>query len=832
MLLLPNHVRGNPPGWHDPSWTKRKPITITNTNPNSLIDYQVKINVVYDSSMKTYFSDLRFTDSDGATLISYWIQSYTASVSAIVWVKVPSVPASGAKTIWMYYGNPAAADGSNGPATFEFFDDFEREYASPWEDKQVTPIPRADCSAAVYNGKLYLFGGYNPSGVGTSGTYEYNPSTDSWTQKANMPTARWGCLAVEYNGKIYVFSGGGWSPWAVPILVNEVYDPSTDTWTTKSPVPSGFNHGLMGVRFGNKIDLFRGTIHYEYDPATDTYTPKAPMPTNRIWGTCAVVGSKIYVIGGTTTVLPSDEYVYGTSITTNMNEVYDPSTDTWTTKASMPIPKLGVTRENPVINGKIYATHGLSEYPDQFHTDNYVYDPSTDSWQQKSSAVHPRDGVACGVINNKLYVVGGRDQNGASQVGYYNEVYDPSVDTGIPPQWTFSDSAKVKRDASAKYEGNYGLMIYEDTGTTPQYAVHFQNLAQCAVDFCWDVTDQLGINNAAKQPQGGILLTPLAVCDQGSLWYYNNGGSADFRWYTGSFTTLQSGSWSNWYQVTIVWNGANSKVVINGNEYPVIAAQVSSDRIHFGEWVHTKMYIDLVRVRKYSSPEPTTTLGAEETLQYSVTFDQTGGGTDFTGTVVTIDSVNYNILPVSFLWDSGSSHTFSFSSPLAVNVGKQYVWTSTTGLTTLQSGALTMTGSGSVTGNYKTQYLLAVLTGPVGLTQPTRNPTGETGPAGSWWYDTSANVVLTAQPVTGYAFNYWDVDGSSRGTGVNPITVNMNAPHTTTAHYQTLPPPALVGGEWFPINKLQLLAPWISLVLTMAIAVSFVGIRRIKKRQD
>ncbi|MGB9740815.1 MAG: PKD domain-containing protein, partial [Candidatus Bathyarchaeales archaeon] len=30
---------------------------------------------------------------------------------------------------------------------------------------------------------------------------------------------------------------------------------------------------------------------------------------------------------------------------------------------------------------------------------------------------------------------------------------------------------------------------------------------------------------------------------------------------------------------------------------------------------------------------------------------------------------------------------------------------------------------------------------------------------------------------------YWDIDGASQGSGINPITVNMNAPHTATAHY-------------------------------------------------
>jgi hypothetical protein len=91
--------------------------------------------------------------------------------------------------------------------------------------------------------------------------------------------------------------------------------------------------------------------------------------------------------------------------------------------------------------------------------------------------------------------------------------------------------------------------------------------------------------------------------------------------------------------------------------------------------------------------------------QLQVTFGQSGVGSDFTGTIVTVDSVNYTVsgLPVSFWWDSGASHTFAFHSPLVVSSTKQYVWSSTSGLSSLQSGALNVTASGSVVGNYVVQ---------------------------------------------------------------------------------------------------------------------------------
>jgi hypothetical protein len=90
--------------------------------------------------------------------------------------------------------------------------------------------------------------------------------------------------------------------------------------------------------------------------------------------------------------------------------------------------------------------------------------------------------------------------------------------------------------------------------------------------------------------------------------------------------------------------------------------------------------------------------------QYSIMFNQTGVSSDFNGIVMTINGTNYNRNGVTFGWDANSVHSFSYASPLAVGLGKQYVWMSTMGLSTAQKGMLTVTGSGTVTGNYETQY--------------------------------------------------------------------------------------------------------------------------------
>ncbi len=366
-------------------------------------------------------------------------------------------------------------------------------------------------------------------------------------------------------------------------------------------LPAGLaDQGVMGIKYGNKIHLFLKQYHYEYDPATDTYTAKANVPTPRSWGTCALVNGLIYVIGG---------YSYGSpSGATNVNEVYDPVTDTWTTRAPMPVKKYGTLRENPVIDGKIYVTHGRDG--SFFLNNNYVYDPSTNTWSKKSSGINPRDGVGCGVINDKLYVVGGRDIFSCAVGRNYVEGYDPANDKG--EVWVLSDISAIKRDTLAKYEQAYGFLFNKSLSGDGISAQHYHNFTTCAVDVYWNITDYWGLANS--QPEGAIALTDNA--SDGSLSYFNNNGRPEFSWYRSSYGFLQTGTWNTWYPVTIIWNGSNSKVIINGTEYPVSASNTNSNRVFLRVNKITREYFDLVRVRKYSSPEPGVAFGSAESSNH------------------------------------------------------------------------------------------------------------------------------------------------------------------------------------------------------------------------
>jgi hypothetical protein len=104
------------PDWYNTNWGYRRAITIDNTgNAINLTNYQVQSTLNSSNfdftKAHTHGEAIRFTASDGTTLIQYWIESYDSSgQTATIWPKIPNISASSTKTIYTYYGNSASID--------------------------------------------------------------------------------------------------------------------------------------------------------------------------------------------------------------------------------------------------------------------------------------------------------------------------------------------------------------------------------------------------------------------------------------------------------------------------------------------------------------------------------------------------------------------------------------------------------------------------------------------------------------------------------------------------------------------------------------------------
>ncbi|MEO0093079.1 MAG: hypothetical protein ABIK67_02325, partial [candidate division WOR-3 bacterium] len=125
---------------------------------------------------------------------------------------------------------------------------------------------------------------------------------DSWRTKAPMNSARHGIGSGVINGKLYAI-GGSISGWV--LNDNEVYDPIGNYWQS-APSMLVPRTGLpAGAVINNEIYIMGG-LYYEailsenmsFNPTTNAWKVTASMPTPRYDLCCAVVGGKIYTIGG------------------------------------------------------------------------------------------------------------------------------------------------------------------------------------------------------------------------------------------------------------------------------------------------------------------------------------------------------------------------------------------------------------------------------------------------------------------------------------------------------------------------------------------------------
>ena len=181
-------------------WKYKRTIAIDNSNnSNALTDYQVKIdldNSNFDfSKAKSDWSDIRFLDSDDSTSLDYWIEKWdSANNQAVVWAKVPDIPASSIYDIYMYYWNNNATSESNWDNTFDYFDDFE-SYASNtdingqdgWTTKRIGGSGEA--KVKVWNGRNHLH--LNSTNAATAVIHPFNSSNTGYILRAYVVADDW-----------------------------------------------------------------------------------------------------------------------------------------------------------------------------------------------------------------------------------------------------------------------------------------------------------------------------------------------------------------------------------------------------------------------------------------------------------------------------------------------------------------------------------------------------------------------------------------------------------------------------------------------------------------
>ncbi|WP_322513189.1 Kelch repeat-containing protein, partial [Chloroflexus sp.] len=356
--------------------------------------------------MRPDCGDIRFTDSDGVTLLSHYVfdnrtnyvgLSYSWSVLGCgtnrthIRVRVTNIQPNSNKIIYMYFGNPAASFVNN---PNNVFSDGIRVMSA------TLPSARYSLSCAPHGDSIYCFGGYDGSGR-LNQIIRYNVTSDTVTiMSATLPSARYGLSCAPMGDSIYCF--GGYNGTYLNQIIR--YNVTSDTVTIMSAtLPSG-KYYLSCAPHGDSIYCFAGLNGdrnqiVRYNVTSNTVTiMSATLPLQTYDLSCAPHGDSIYCFGG---------------VSSNQIVRYNVTSDTVTVVSTLPTARYGLS----------CAPHGDSIYcfggSDPSDLNQIIRYNVTSNTVTIMSATLPsaRSRLSCAPHGDSIYCFGGT--GGGNQIVRY-----------------------------------------------------------------------------------------------------------------------------------------------------------------------------------------------------------------------------------------------------------------------------------------------------------------------------------------------------------------------------------------------------------------------------
>lgn len=265
-----------------------------------------------------------------------------------------------------------------------------------------------------------------------------------------------------YGGTNCNACGVGYSNY--PNCVNDCGAISKITWNTKARPPSVSDYFPISVVYQGKLHLFKGDLHYGYDPLSNTWSPFSiiPYPLYIGDGVALSVNGKIYAISDGSQVplgtrhtmiwneandtwtkldermgaqrapaysyLNNEIIVAGSDSNTGIDGIvnaYNPVTNSWRSLASIPNPPGASPLAFGSYGGSLLIFGGL---PDRNLLQ--VYDPLANKWTTRQPAPIARDVAKGFMLNQQLWIVGGRDPKTGVQDTIW--IYDTISDKWCP----------------------------------------------------------------------------------------------------------------------------------------------------------------------------------------------------------------------------------------------------------------------------------------------------------------------------------------------------------------------------------------------------------------
>lgn len=262
---------------------------------------------------------------------------------------------------------------------------------SEWRTLTAVRTPRmSNQGIAVLNNFVYLIGGDKNTSEFRAETrcWRYDPRHNSWCSVQPLQQQHADHCVCVVGGYIYAIGGRDYSNELDSV---ERYNPRTNTWEFMSPLKREvFAHA--GAVMDGKIYITcgrRGLTYlketYCFDPAANQWSGCAEGPVGRAWHGMAAVNGRLYVIGGS-----NDERGYRRDVL--KVACYQPSADSWSLVTPLPAGhgEPGVA----VLGSRIYVLGGRSHDKGNRMRYVHVYNANADEWENETEFKERVSGLA------------------------------------------------------------------------------------------------------------------------------------------------------------------------------------------------------------------------------------------------------------------------------------------------------------------------------------------------------------------------------------------------------------------------------------------------------
>lgn len=154
--------------------------------------------------------------------------------------------------------------------------------------------------------------------------------------------------------------------------------------------------------------------------------------------------------------------------------IYSPKTGKWRKGPEIPKERLRGSAGVVVYKNKIYAVCGIIDG----HYDGHVawldeYDPQTNTWKKLADAPRVRDHISAAVVNDKLYLAGGRRSSAKTNQVLETTIAEVDVYDFKTGQWsTLPKESNIPTQRAGGTAVVQGKKVWIIGGESPQLAAH------------------------------------------------------------------------------------------------------------------------------------------------------------------------------------------------------------------------------------------------------------------------------------------------------------------------------------------------------------------------